>query len=153
MQKLAMISGMHSKEKIRLADEDLGVGIYDIAFNPNVACPISAHCARICQSVPTQDGAPVSDTTFITVKNSKLINKEGTSVDGASCNGVHCAQANQCSYLNLNSAAQPRALSSTVYAAISYDCCACNYPVMIGVGGQYEFAHRNQRIIAIWRMA
>ena len=44
--------------------------------------------------------------------------------------------------LNLNSAAQPQALSSTVYAAISYDCCACNYPVMIGVGGQYEFAHR-----------
>jgi hypothetical protein len=109
---------MRSKEKIKLADKDLGVGIYDIAFNPSIACPVSAHCARICQGVPTLPDAPVSDTTFTTVKNSKAINKEGTQRDGTSCCPVYCAQANQCSYLNLDSAANPRALSSTIYGAI-----------------------------------
>lgn len=129
-----------SKEKISLADQDLGVGIFDIAYNPNNTCQISASCARICQSVPTLPGAPESDLEFVTVKNSNTIN------DMYVTEGNNCANI-PCSYLNLNSAAHPRALSSTVYGAISYDCClCCEYPVMIGVGGQYEFAHRRSAL-------
>ena len=137
-----------SKEKIQLPDVDLGVGIFDIAQRPATTgvCNITASCARICQAIPGT-GAPVSDTTFTTVKNSKAINKEGTQLDGTSCCPVYCSQSNQCSYLNLDSAANPKALTSTVYAAASYDCClCCEYPVLIGVGGQYEFAHRRSAL-------
>ena len=130
-----------SKEKISLADEDLGVGIYDIAYNPLTTCQISESCAKICQSVPTLPGAPTSDLVFVTVKNSNAINKGTVLADGSSCASIPC------SYLNLNSAGNPRALSSTVYGAISYDCClCCEYPVMIGIGGQYEFAHRKSAL-------
>jgi hypothetical protein len=139
---------MRSKEKIQLPDLSLGVGIFDIAQRSAVTgiCPITAHCARICQAVPGT-GAPVSDTTFTPVQNSKAINKQGTQRDGSSCCPVYCAQTNQCSYLNLDSAANPKALTSTIYAAASYDCCmCCEYPVMIGFGGQYEIAHRNSAL-------
>jgi len=139
---------MRSKEKLKLADLDLGVGIFDIAQRSATTgiCPVTASCARICQAIPGTD-APVSDTTFVSVKNSKTINKQGTQRDGSSCCPVYCAQPNQCSYLNLDSAANPKALTSTVYAAASYDCClCCEYPVMIGVGGQYEIAHRNSAL-------
>lgn len=124
-----------SKEKISLADADLGVGIYDIAYDPYNTCQISESCAKICQSVPTEAGAPVSDLAFVTVKNSNALNDKAITQNN--CQNLPC------SYLNPNSAASPRALSSTVYGAISYDCClCCEYPVMIGIGGQYEFAHR-----------
>ena len=129
-----------SKEKISLADQDLGVGIYDIAYDPMTTCQISESCAKICQSVPTFPGAPASDLEFVTVKNSNLIN------DTFVAESSNCANI-PCSYLNLNSAAHPRALSSTVYGAISYDCClCCEYPVMIGIGGQYEFTHRRSAL-------
>lgn len=138
---------MRSKEKIKLADKDFGVGILDIAFNPNSQCPTTAHCARICQSVPNQPDAPISDSPlFITVKNSDSANRQGTSFDGNTCNGPECSQQNQCSFLNLDSAAHPRALSSTIYAAISWDGCLCSTPAMIGIGGQYEFAHRTSAL-------
>lgn len=128
-----------SKEKLSLADQDLGVGIYDIAYDPFNTCQISASCARICQSVPTVPGAPLSDVTFVTVKHSNTI--DDIFVADSNCSNIPC------SYLNLNSAAHPRALSSTVYGAISYDCClCCEYPMMIGVGGQYEFAHRKSAL-------
>lgn len=127
------------KEKISLANQDLGVGIYDIAFNPRISCPVSASCARICQSVPTLSDAPVSDITFVTVKNDENIGTQGVR-PGSDCSGIDCS--NICSYLNLNSAAHPKAYSSTVYAAISFDdCLCCEYPYMVGFGGQYEFAH------------
>lgn len=128
-----------SKEKISLADKDLGVGIYDIAYDPLTTCQVSESCAKICQSVRTLPGAPVSDEEFVTVKNSNALN-DIVVVEN------NCANI-PCSYLNLNSAANPRALSSTIYGAISYDCClCCEYPVMIGVGGQYEFAHRRSAL-------
>lgn len=128
-----------SKEKVSLADKDLGVGIYDIAYDPFLTCQISESCAKICQSVPTLPGAPVSDLAFVTVKNSNALNARAVTEN-------NCANL-PCSYLNLNSAANPRALSSTVYGAIAYDCClCCEYPVMIGVGGQYEFAHRKSAL-------
>ncbi len=133
-----------SKEKLSLADEDLGVGIFDIAARPPT-CPVTASCARICQAIPGT-GAPTSDTTFTTVSNSNAINEQGVTPAGTNCCTTFCAQPNQCSYLNLNSAANPRALTSTVYGAISYDCCVCDYPAMIGVGGQYEFAHRRSAL-------
>ena len=136
-----------SKEKISLADQDFGVGIYDIAFDPTVACPVTAHCARICQSVPTLADAPVSDTTFISIKSSKELSAQFTKCNTSCSTGLSMASSTLCSYLNLNSAASPRAFSSTVYGAISYDCClCCEYPVMIGVGGQYEFAHRRSAL-------
>lgn len=135
------------KERITLPDKDLGVGILDIGFNPKIQCPTTAHCARICQAVANQPDAPVSDSPlFITVKNSELANEQGTTFNGSACNGSACATPSQCSYLNLDSAANPRALSSTIYAAISWDGCVCCNPVMIGVGGQYEFAHRRSAL-------
>lgn len=135
---------MRLKEKIKLPEKDLGVGILDIAFNPNLQCPTTAHCARICQAIANQPDAPVSDSPlFITVKNSDLANKQGTSFNGNVCNGPKCIQQTQCSFLNLDSAAHPRALSSTIYASISWDGCVCCNPVMVGIGGQYEFAHRH----------
>ncbi len=134
-----------SKEKLALPDENLGVGIYDIAYNPNFTCPITASCARICQSVPTLPDAPASDLAFVYVQNSQAYDNSPVALAGNNCQGIACS--NLCSYLNLNSAANPRALSSTVYAAISYDgCLCCRYPVMIGVGGQYEFAHRKSAL-------
>lgn len=134
-----------SKEKIKLCDQDLGVGILDIAFNPNIQCPTTAHCAKICAAVPTLPDAPASDSPdFITVKSSEEISKGGAHSSAVNCLGAHCSTV--CSYLNLNSAANPRATSSTVYGAVSYDCCWCAYPVMIGVGGQYEFAHRRSAL-------
>lgn len=133
-----------SKEKICLPDQDLGVGIFDIAAGLP-PCNMSASCARICQAVRGQAGAPASDATFVSVKNSKASNKIGTQRDGSNCCPTYCST--QCSYLNLDSAASPKALSSTVYGAVSYDCClCCEYPVMIGVGGQYEFAHRRSAL-------
>lgn len=129
-----------SKEKVSLPDKDLGVGIFDIAFDPFLTCQVSESCAKICQSVPTLPGAPISDVEFVTVKNSDAVNDIFV-VDNNNCANIPC------SFLNLNSAANPRALSSTVYGAISYDCClCCEYPVMIGVGGQYEFAHRKSAL-------
>ena len=139
-----------SKEKLKLADKDLGVGIFDIASRPPV-CPVSASCARICQAVPGV-GAPVSDTTFVTVKNSEAINDQDLVRDGKKCCPTKCAAANQCSYLNLDSAANPRAATSTIYAAIAHDCCCCDRTVMVGVGAQYEFSHRRSALsqFGVW---
>jgi hypothetical protein len=138
---------LRSKEKISLPDQDFGVGIYDIAFDPTFACPVTAHCARICQSVPTLADAPVSDTEFISIKNSNALNDSFESCNTGCSTGLNNADATRCSYFNLDSAAAPKALSSTIYGAISYDCClCCEYPVMIGVGGQYEFAHRTSAL-------
>lgn len=145
-----------SKEKVWLADQDLGVGIFDIG--QVVGCNVSASCARICQAVAGQPDAPVSDGrnagTFVTVKNSEAMNKLGTTkYGGADCCPCAIAQPSQCSYLNLDSAASPTALSSTIYGALSYDCCmCCEYPVMVGVGGQYEFAHRRSALnqFGVW---
>ena len=65
-----MISGIAQKKKFRCLMKILGVGIYDIAYDPYTTCQISASCAKICQSVPTLPGAPASDTTFVIVQNS-----------------------------------------------------------------------------------
>ena len=133
---------LRSKEKIRLVDQDLGVGILDIIAAAQVGqCPITAHCARICQSVPGVD-APISDIEFISVNNSNAINEQGVIRDGNQCCTTFCASPNQCSFLNLDSAANPRAVSSTVYGALAYESCWCTHPIMVGVGMQYEFAHR-----------
>ena len=136
---------LRSKEKISLPDKTLDVGIFDIAAALNPAagiCAITAHCARICQALPGAD-APVSDATFTFVQNSNAINEQGTTQDGNSCCPVFCAAPNQCSFLNLDSAASPRALSSTIYGAISRECCWCDHAIMVGVGAQYEFANRS----------
>jgi len=134
-----------SGEKVTLPDQDLGVGIFDIAAGLP-PCNVTASCATISGAVRGQAGAPASDTTFVSVKNSQAINNIGTQRDGSSCCASYCSQAVQQSYLNLSSAASPAALSSTIYGAVSYDSCLCEYPVMIGVGGQYEFAHRRSSL-------
>lgn len=133
-----------SKEKIRLPDQDLGVGILDIENRPALSgtCLTSAHCQRICRSLPTPGVQPPlsHDPTFTSVQSSQAVNEQGTTGSGNKCCSTFCATPEQCSFLNLDSAANPRAITNTVYAAISYDTCWCDHPTMIGVGGQYEFS-------------
>ncbi len=133
-----------AREKIKLKNLDLGIGVFDIAAGLP-PCPLTAHCARICQAVNGEADAPVSDTTFISVKNSSTINRQILQNGTQSCPTL-CALPNQCSFLNLKSAANPHASSSTFYAAIARQCCLCSNPVMFGIGGQYEIAHRKSAL-------
>lgn len=139
---------IRAQEKIRLKDiPNLGVGIFDFGANPDAGiCVISAHCAKICAAIPSQPNGPIHDDTFTPLQNSEAVNKQGTT-KASSCNTARCSTAAQCSYLNLDSAAHPRALSSMVYAAISRECCfGDGHITVIGVGGSYEIAHRNSAL-------
>lgn len=87
------------------------IGIYDLVGDCN-GNPVSASQARICQSVTGDNKAP-SDATFVTLSNRDL---------------------------NLLSGTAPRALTNTVYGALSYNSEVWCMPVMLGVVGSYEFA-------------
>jgi hypothetical protein len=135
-----------AKEKIKLANKDLGVGIYDFGRNLDLGqCTVSSHCAQICASNPLQANGPIHDPNFITVKNDNAVNALGTT-RSASCQNTSCSTVAQCSFLNLDSAAHPRAFSSMIYLAASRECCCNGQSVLIGVGGSYEFAHRRSAL-------
>jgi len=99
-----------------------GYGIFDIAEATVV--PQSASCANISQG-PLAPNQAESDLEFVSI----------TSRD-----------------LNFDSAAHPAAFSSTVYLAADHRCKNAKHPIIIGVGGQYEFAHRIAALdqFAIW---
>ena len=79
-------------------------------------CPrVSASTATISAAI-RGPGQPVSDVVFV-----PLIDAD----------------------LNLSSGTMPSALSSTLYGAVSYDYCLCDHTGLIGVGGSYEFGHRD----------
>lgn len=89
-------------------------------------CPrVSASTATIFASI-RGPGQPVSDTTFTPITDADL---------------------------NLASAAVPKALTSTVYGAVSLDYCVCGQTGIIGVGGSYDFVHNNSaalRQYGVW---
>ena len=82
----------------------------------------STSTATISQGVPNTPGlpaltnAPVSDATITPITDSKF---------------------------NLDSAATPRALSSTVYGSIGYNIDWFTYGMMMGFGASYEIGHRH----------
>ena len=86
-------------------------GIFDLAGSN--AVPLSASTANISQG-PLSPNQAESDSAFVKIRNSDL---------------------------DLDSAAHPTALSSTIYAAADY-AFDTQCPTMIGIGMQYEFAHR-----------
>ncbi len=101
------------KEKVCLKDKIAsGFGIFDLAGMNGV--PTSASTANISQCTTGSNQAQ-SDATFVTLTTSDL---------------------------DVDSAAHPAALSSTLYGAFSWEPTPGDYPFMLGFGGQYEFAHR-----------
>lgn len=121
-----------SKDKLSLKDT---LNISDFAiFDLNGAAtlnPASANTAQIFQAINTS-GVPsnslggsllVSDTTFTRL---------------SSCN------------INLNSAAQPKAITHKIYLAGSYDLCWCDCPVLLGLAGSYEFARPKHNTLENW---
>ena len=97
-------------------------GIFDLAGMNGV--PQSASTANISQSAIGQNQAS-SDVSFVTLTTSDL---------------------------NLDSAAHPKALSSTVYCALGWHPTTSKASFLIGFGGQYEFAHNNSALEqwAVW---
>lgn len=116
------------KEKICIKNcLPTGFGIFDIAGASDV--PQSASTANISQG-PIGTNKAVSDATFVELETSDL---------------------------NLNSAAHPHALSSTVYAAFGWSAFGWHayppdHPVLVDIGAQYEFAHNNAALSqwAVW---
>lgn len=101
------------KEKVCLKKKIAsGFGIFDLAGMNGV--PTSASTANISQCATGSNQAQ-SDATFVTLTTSDL---------------------------DIDSAAHPAALSSTLYASFSWQPTPGSYPLMLGFGGQYEFAHR-----------
>lgn len=93
-------------------DIEEGFGIFDLA-GMNGA-PQSASKANISECATGSNQAP-SDPTFVTLKTSDL---------------------------DIDSAAHPSASSSTLYAAVSWQTEPRELPpLLLGIGGQYEFAH------------
>lgn len=99
-----------------------GFGIFDLAGSGGV--PQSASQANISQSVIGSNKAP-SDASFVVIRTRDL---------------------------DLNSAAHPHAFSSTVYTGFGWHPTPGGYPLLLGLGGQYEFAHTNAALEqwAIW---
>lgn len=99
-----------------------GFGIFDLAGMNGV--PQSASQANISQGPIGPNQAP-SDPTFIEVTLSDL---------------------------DRSSAAHPKALSSTLYGAFGWQPHFCGYALLLGIGGQYEFAHRRSALEqwALW---
>ena len=89
-----------------------GFGIFDLAGANGV--PTSASTANISQCATGSNQAQ-SDTSFVTLKTSDI---------------------------DSDSAAHPTALSSTLYGGLSWQPSVGKYSVIVGFGGQYEFAHR-----------
>ncbi len=89
-----------------------GFGIFDLAGASGV--PTSASTANISQCATGSNQAQ-SDASFVTLATSDL---------------------------DIDSASHPAALSSTLYGAFSWDPTFDGYPIMVGFGAQYEFAHR-----------
>jgi hypothetical protein len=110
-------------EKVRLdCTPDLaGLGIFDLA-GARILQPTSASTANISQSIGGVNPV-VSDATFVQLRTSDL---------------------------NLKSAAHPKALSHKVYGAIDYRNCWCNYPLLIGFAGSYEFARPRRNAFEQW---
>lgn len=115
---------VRQSEKVRIKSSSLcsGYGIFDLAGSNLM--PISASEATISESAIGSNKAP-SDTSFV----------ELTLED-----------------IDRSSAAHPTALSSTLYAAFARNVSACEKPVLVGIGGQYEFAHNKAALEqwAIW---
>ena len=112
-------------EKITLCDFPAGWGIYDLCGDCEMN-PVSASCAAICQSISiSRANCPKSDPEFVEIK---------------------------CEDLNLASGATPRAISNSVYGALGWTGCMCNFPVLAGVGGSYEFGKGSSALdnFAIW---
>ncbi|CDK30572.1 hypothetical protein [Candidatus Babela massiliensis] len=110
----------HQAEKVCLANcenQSLCVGIYDISGDCQ-GNPVSATCnANISQTVVNAgcNVAP-SDPMFVPLSTSDL---------------------------NLSSGAMPKAMTHTVYGALSYNTEFWCMPLMLGFVGMYEFAHSN----------
>ena len=108
------------QERVELCCFPTNIGIYDIAGDC-ARNPVTASTATICQGV-TGTNVAVSDATFTFIT---------------------------CDDINLNSAATPKALSNTVYAALGYDGDLCDCPALVGVGGSYEFGS-NSAALSNW---
>lgn len=104
-------------EDICLRSKLCPVGVYDISGECS-RNPTSANCTNISQSLVPPNKAQ-SDAVF-----TALCNKD----------------------LNLRSGAAPKALTNKVYGAFSYNAEPCCIPVMIGVGGAYEFARCHEAL-------
>ena len=112
-------------EKIELCDFPTGWGIYDLCGDCEIN-PVSASCAAICQSISAnRANCPKSDTEFVEIK---------------------------CEDLNLASGATPRAISNSVYGALSMTGCMGGFPVLAGGGGSYEFGKGSSALdsFTIW---
>lgn len=110
------------QEHVELCCFPQNIGIYDIAGD-SVRNPQTASKATICQAVSGPNAAP-SDATFIKTT---------------------------CSDINLHSAATPKALSNTMYAALGYDGDLCDCPAIAGLGISYEFG-RNCAALDNWML-
>lgn len=104
------------QERVTLCCLPQNIGIYDITGDC-MRNPHTASNAMICQTVAgAGTNVAPSDATFINIT---------------------------CADVNLNSAATPKAMSNTVYAAFGYDGDLCDCPALVGVGGSYEFGRHN----------
>ena len=92
------------------------LGIFDLAGMNGV--PQTASEANISQSAIGTNQAP-SDASFVAITANDI---------------------------DLDSAAHPAAFSSTVYVAFDWSLVRSDYTVLVGLGGQYEFAHRTSAL-------
>jgi hypothetical protein len=67
----------------------------------------------------------------------------GQCVCGAAVQEFNDANRIKVTDLNLNSAAHPGAMSHTIYGALGYCWDECDWPMLVGVGGSYEFTGVN----------
>ena len=51
---------------------------------------------------------------------------------------------------NIATSEHPRATSHTVYGALAYDNKICSVPVLVGIGGSYEFARPKRSALEQW---
>ena len=113
------------KESICLKCTDFSndLAIYDMPGECPNRAPVSASTANISQSIVGTNRI-VSDASFISLNNAAL---------------------------NLDSGAHPRAISHKVYGAVSYTPHICNsLPLIIGLGGSYEFARPRRNALTQW---
>ena len=111
------------REKVRLTELPAitNVGIFDLS-GAAILNAVSASNATIAQGIGGLNPI-VSNATFVPL----------TLTD-----------------LNLHSAEHPRAITHKVYAAADIRSCWCSYPVLLGVGGSYEFARPRANAFEQW---
>ena len=111
------------QEKVSLSQHPAisSLGIFDLA-GAGVLNAVSASTANISQGVGGTNPV-VSDATFVPLSITNL---------------------------NLHSAEHPRALTHKLYAAFDYRNCWCDKPVLLGVGGSYEFARPRANALEQW---